>query len=340
MSTGLAQEIARSLQTLESGRSDVWYLRGYIVFHCLFALSEINFLSELSLKGSLDIQSFAKEKQLDPDGLEAVARYLYGLGILDRDGQGRYTAAAEILEADIATIEMFYAYDPLFHNLSQVLKKEKKYGVDINRFAELDARATAKICKNFSYPKIIQVIESRGVECVMDLGCGSAELLIELCKRNPGVRAYGIDIASEAVRYAQERVAREGLEDRIKIFAGDILNLESILPDKEKKQVDLIVSAAVFHEFAYESTDGLIKALKAIRRWFPGTELILSEALEQADQDLRQEPTFVLEHHLFHRLSLQGIASLERWRESFNRAGYRLIEEISLGPGGMIFSLK
>jgi len=342
MTSSAPKESVLSLQELPSGRSEVWCLRGYIAFHCLFGLSEVGFFDDLAARGTLDLNAYATEKQLNYDALDAVARYLYGLGILDRVGRGEYRQGVSILEQDLATVEMFYAYDPLFHDLTSVLRQEKVYGKDIHRFPGLDARATAKICRSFSYPRIIELIEKKGALNVLDLGCGSAEILIQLCKRNPGAKGYGIDIEPDAVKCAQKRIDEEGLADRIRIATGDILNLDqsALLNSLAVDEVDLVLSAAVFHEFAFDGVRNLIAALEGVKRKFNGVALMLSEALEQPDDSLRENPSFVLEHHLFHRLSLQGIASLDLWRSAFGKAGYQIEEESSLGPGGVIFVIK
>jgi SAM-dependent methyltransferase len=342
VSAAVLKEAVSSLRHLPSGRSDVWYLRGYIVFHCLYTLSRIGFVDDLAVRGSVNIDAYAKEKQLDVTTLMAIARYLFGVGILDRTNDGCYFKCVEIEEADLATLEMFYAYDPLFHNLSQLITGESTYGIDIKRFPELDAKATAQICKNFSYPKAIAEIENRGAQCVLDLGCGAAELLIQACRRNPLLRGFGIDCEPDVIEYARERIAAESLNDRIRVEVGDILDLqpEKFMTRKEVGAVDLILSAAVFHEFAFPGIRGLVEALRGVKRRFAGVELMLVEALEQSDEQLRTNPTFVLEHHLFHRLSLQGIASLKEWRYAFSEAGFKFCEEIPISPGGMIFILS
>ena len=332
----------QTLQSLASGRSEAWFLRGYATFHCLFALSQIGFFDEMAAHGALALDAYASARQLDVDKLEAIARYLFGLGILNRDAQGRYSTGVEICKEDLATVELFYAYDPLFHNLAPLLRKEKVYGKDIHRLPELDARATARICGTFCYPKLIEIIEQKGARQVMDLGCGSAELLIQLCQRSASVQGYGIDISPEAIQYARSRISEAQLWNQIKVGVGDIFNLhgDGLFTAAGKPRVDLILSTSVFHEFAYKGTQGLVKALEGVRREFEGVEVILFEAQEQPDESLREKPSGALEHHLFHRLSSQGIASVAEWRLAFEQAGYRLQGEIYLPPGGMIFVLE
>ena len=330
-----------SWQDFAGGRLGPWCLRGYAAFHCLFALLQVGFFDELAARGAIDIRTYASEKQLDYDKLEAIARYLYGLGILNRDDQGRFFFDREIPAEELAAVELFYAYDPLFHNLVPVLRQEKSYGKDIDRLVELDVTATAKICGRHCYAKIIELVEKRQAKRVLDLGCGSAELLIRLCKRNSEMEGFGIDISPAAVRCAQDRIDEEQLGDRARVSRGDIFDLcrDRLIKRGNEPDIDLILSTSVFHEFAYKSVKRLIEALARVKQEFDGVEVILFEALEQSDESLRRNSGTALEHHLFHRLSMQGIASKLEWQPAFEQAGYALLEEIPL-MNGMVFVIR
>ena len=337
-SSALASSPPLTLQTLPSGRSEAWCLRGYITFHALYALTEIGFMREIG-EGPVDVHEFAERTGGDTGALMAVARYLDGIGLFWRDAAGRFYLDAEVSELDLATIEMFYAYDAMFRDLAPLLRGSRRYGVDFERDARLDIRATAAICRGFSYPALIAEIRRHAPRLVVDLGCGSAEVLIALCREDPERRGIGVDISPAAIAHARRRVAEESLDDRIEIVPGDITAPETVLPQSVRDEVDLLFSAAVFHEFAFNGTGALTRVLCAVREAFPGRHLLLSEALEQSDAELRGNPTSVLEHHLFHRLSRQGIASDAAWLPTFEHAGYALERRVSIGKTAAIFVL-
>lgn len=337
-SSALVASPPLTLQTLPSGRSEAWCLRGYITFHALYALAEIGFMREIA-DGPVDVYEFAERTGGDAAALMAVARYLDGIGLFWHDSVGRFYLDAEVSELDLATIEMFYAYDAMFRDLAPLLRGSRRYGVDFERDARLDVRATAAMCRGFSYPALIAEIRQRAPRLVVDLGCGSAEVLIALCREDPELRGIGVDISSAAVAHARMRVAEESLGDRIDIVMGDITALDTVLPRAVREEADLLFSAAVFHEFAFDGAGPLTRVLRSVHDAFPRRHLLLSEALEQSDEELRRNPTSVLEHHLFHRLSRQGIATDTAWLPAFAHAGYALESRVPIGKTAAIFVL-
>jgi len=58
-------------------------------------------------------------------------------------------------------------------------------------------------------------------EVVYDLGCGTGEILI-VAAEEFGARCFGIEMNSRLVAWAREEVERRGLEDRVKVFQGNI----------------------------------------------------------------------------------------------------------------------
>lgn len=50
---------------------------------------------------------------------------------------------------------------------------------------------------------------------VLDVGTGTAQIPIEVCRRHPAVRVHAIDLADEMLKLAARNVAAAGLSDRI-----------------------------------------------------------------------------------------------------------------------------
>jgi cyclopropane-fatty-acyl-phospholipid synthase len=62
-------------------------------------------------------------------------------------------------------------------------------------------------------------------ETMLDLGCGWGGLLI-YAAQNYGISGYGVTLAEEQARYAQERIARLGLTDRIRVDCADYASVK------------------------------------------------------------------------------------------------------------------
>jgi trans-aconitate 2-methyltransferase len=102
-------------------------------------------------------------------------------------------------------------------------------------------------------------LELRGDEVVLDAGCGSGKVTLELAARVPNGRVYAVDAAPSMVEYA-----RQALGDRATVFCQDLVELE--LPEP----VDLVFSNATFHWIP--DHDALFAALA--RNMKPGARLL------------------------------------------------------------------
>jgi trans-aconitate 2-methyltransferase len=98
-----------------------------------------------------------------------------------------------------------------------------------------------------------------GDEVVLDAGCGSGKITLELARRVPRGAVYAIDAAPSMVRHTQE-----ALGDRGTAFCQDLVELE--LPEP----VDVVFSNATFHWIP--DHDALFGALH--RNMKPGARLV------------------------------------------------------------------
>jgi trans-aconitate 2-methyltransferase len=98
-----------------------------------------------------------------------------------------------------------------------------------------------------------------GDEVVLDAGCGSGKVTLELAARVPNGRVYAVDAAPSMVEHA-----RQALGDRATVFCQDLVELK--LPEP----VDLAFSNATFHWI--HDHDALFAALH--RNMKPGARLL------------------------------------------------------------------
>jgi ubiquinone/menaquinone biosynthesis C-methylase UbiE len=79
---------------------------------------------------------------------------------------------------------------------------------------------------------------------VLDAGCGSGRLAIEIARRRPDLRVHGIDLEPRMVEMATRHAERGNLTDRVQFTVADLADLP--LPDNS---VDMIVSTASMHHW-------------------------------------------------------------------------------------------
>ncbi|MDR0889119.1 MAG: methyltransferase [Oscillospiraceae bacterium] len=65
---------------------------------------------------------------------------------------------------------------------------------------------------------------------VADLGAGCGTLGLLLCARAALVQVTGVELRSDAWRLAQENIARNSLEERLRVLQGDVREIKTLLP--------------------------------------------------------------------------------------------------------------
>lgn len=102
-------------------------------------------------------------------------------------------------------------------------------------------------CESAQRRKIAALIEKAGIgpsDAVLEIGCGWGGFAVEAVKQT-GCRITGITVSQEQCRLAQERVRKEGLEDRITILLQDYRHVEGVFD----KIVSIEMLEAVGHKY-------------------------------------------------------------------------------------------
>jgi cyclopropane fatty-acyl-phospholipid synthase-like methyltransferase len=185
-------------------------------------------------------------------------------------------------------------------------------------------------------PIIKDIVKRYDLKSILDLGCGSAEFLLQVCE-STDLNAFGVDISKDAIQYAQQGINSRGLSNKIVVKVGDIFNLNTFASFQGENRVDAVTSMFVVHEFAYSGQARLIELLKVIKKSFPESYLILCEFSRFSSDFLRERTSSIAEHHLFHALSEQGILTPQEWRHVISESGYGIVEEIRYDFAGQIY---
>ncbi len=164
-------------------------------------------------------------------------------------------------------------------------------------------------------------------ETMLDLGCGWGGLVIHAAQ-NYGVHSYGVTLAEEQARYAQEKIKRLGLKDRAKVECRDYATVQGVF-DK--------VSAICILE--HVGADNFRLFYETVRRSLKPGGLFLNQAIarpaKRDDKTFRKKnPDYaVLTKYVFPGTELdyigRTVSNLERygfevhdveaWREHYQR---------------------
>ena len=303
------------------------YTRGYFTTQCCCALLNLGFLDRIKEEKTIDLSTYAKEKNLNYKILQSICDYLYYIGVL-RKNNLNYSLAKKgeaILNLSRSSYEFVYAYAPLLQELETLLKNEKIYGKDLYRRDEFVAKASFRTEQWFPIPVVKNIIRKYNFKSVLDLGCGNAAFLIDLCSQNPDLYGYGIDISQEVINNGRELITKSKLSHRIKLENLDIFQIGKIKFRDE--QINAITIFFVLHELIAEGNEKAILLLKRIKETFPDSYLIVCEMSLPSPSKLKKKASLFNEYLLFHNLANQKIITPQDWRRIFKESNYRIIKE-------------
>jgi ubiquinone/menaquinone biosynthesis C-methylase UbiE/NAD-dependent dihydropyrimidine dehydrogenase PreA subunit len=157
---------------------------------------------------------------------------------------------------------------------------------------------------------------------ILDIGCGTGSLLIDVAKS--GANATGVDISHAMLTIAKRRIADRGLKDRIALHNVGVVEIASLF---EENRFDLIVSTLVFSELYAEER---ALALHQIRKLLKpdGTFVIAVEV--QPKNPLKRLIHFLVRFPLSvltYIIAQTGTKPCNRIIEEIRLAGLHIISE-------------
>jgi cyclopropane-fatty-acyl-phospholipid synthase len=175
----------------------------------------------------------------------------------------------------------------------------------------LEAAQTAK------YERILNQLGARQGDSILEIGCGWGGFAEAAARR--GMRVTGVTISREQLEYAQARLQRAGLSDRVDLQFRDYRDIEG--------KYDHIVSIEMIEAVGERYWPDYFAALK--RHSVPGGSAIV-QAIVIADdlfEGYRRHPDFI-QTYVFPGGMLLSPSSL---REQCRQAGLKLAEAYSFG---------
>ena len=284
------------------------YSRGYAVSRITGALIEIGFVQSIVEEGQVDLVRFCNKRDVDFETLKIVCDYLAVLNIIKKESL-KYSITdygKKLFRDTRGAFSLLYAYMPIFEVLPDILLKRKRYGKDVFRRIDFVGIGSNELSALLPFPYAGNLLKQYKLMNVLDIGCGAGDFLLNACETGD-LAGCGIDISREAIDIAQARL--ENIENTAKI-QFKVCDLNKIhLRAKEFRDHDVISFMFVLHEFLSGGHDGVVDILKKMRFAFPGAKVFIAEVYKLTVRELIQKKPPVTEHHLFHKLSKQGLAT-------------------------------
>src|SRR5262245_38921170 len=119
-----------------------------------------------------------------------------------------------------------------------------------------------------------------GAGTILDLGAGTAQIPIDLCRRVPDVQVVAIDLAEHMLELGRVNVRRAGFEDRIRLEKADA----KALPYAEAAFAAIISNSIVHH--IPEPARVLREIVRVVK---PGGVIFVRDLLRPASQETLEQ---------------------------------------------------
>jgi SAM-dependent methyltransferase len=176
-------------------------------------------------------------------------------------------------------------------------------------------------------PKLVRQLHFNHV---LDLGCGSGALLLELAKQDSDFVGWGLDLNPAMCKVARARIRTARLGKRVHVLEGDCWNLSSALPTNVSARVRAVTACDVANEMFNGGHSQAITWLKGLRQVLPGRPLLIVDYYGRLGRMKGRLPREALLHDYAQLISGQGVPPVNaaEWRKIYSRAGCQLIHLI------------
>ena len=282
------------------------------------------------------VEDLALECGWQPAQFRACLDFLAATtGVIQRDRKGRYHAdpAVEEMTGVAFLVEKFAgAYGQTASQLPKVLS-----GGEATGRAMVDRRSLAQAFSSVadvSRGLVTAMIAGACPSSLLDLGCGTGSLLVQLAKVDPQFRGIGVDASRPMCAAAKKHAGKHGVRTRVRIICHDARDVQG-LPD-----AGALHAASLLNEMFAHGADEAIDYLRRLKKRFEGRDIWLVDyygRLGTGRAHAARDVPHALLQDLVQVLSGQGVPppDLKSWRAIYRAAECRLVEAHEFRDAGL-----
>jgi 2-polyprenyl-3-methyl-5-hydroxy-6-metoxy-1,4-benzoquinol methylase len=271
--------------------------RGFNTIHLIDLGIKVGLVKALAEAPGSSAEDLARKLKLYAPYVETWCRTAYGMEILDADELGRWRLAPffDVILASPTHPRYLGGYVRLgtevaaddFQRLVAAFRDgaTKPFQGRGERFAQAIAESTWGLqvvtAKKLlpELPDLAPRLQAGGA--ILEVGCGTGNLLLQLAKAFPAARCVGVDIDDESLSIARSKIQDTGFDSRVHARHGTVAEAT------EPGTFDVAVMVEVLHEIAPHIRPQVVKegaaALKA-----GGWMLIVDETYPSTLEEMRQ----------------------------------------------------
>lgn len=302
-------------------------------FHLAHA---VNHLVDADLLGDQEcpVDELAAARGLDPVVLGGMLEFLAARTDLVSRGETGFRSGPGLGPAERGVIDQYLgAYGPNVAALPEILSGAVNGRSLTDRVRHARAYADTSGAGAALLPDLLGKL---GIGHVLDLGCGSGELLAELAGRDPAFHGHGVDANPGMIDVACAR----GLPgDRVRFSVGDVTEPQACVPDDVRADTEALVASNLLNEF-FGTSGAAACWLRLLGGAFPGRLLVVVDYYGVLGHRAEPPPHLAL-HDWIQLISAQGVPppDLEGWQSVYRQADCRLLHAIQDSKTGVFIHL-
>ena len=307
-------------------RSTFDLVEGFHLAHAVAALDGLGVLASLATPRRAG--DLAARHGLDREMLAGVLEYVAARTDLIRRSGQRFVATSRHAADSRFLLNLYVgAYGPNAERLADLLRHPSAASRVVDRARQ--ARAFEAVGRP-ALGVLPSVIRQLGFDRVLDVGCGTGALLLELARADASFAGWGVDANPHMCATARAHIRAARLGKRLRVFQGDARALRTALPVAVRAGVRAVTACNLVNEMFTSGDAGAVAWLRGLRTLFPGHPLLIVDYYGRLGRRRGSLEGRTALHDYAQLISGQGVppASAAGWGAVYRRAGCRLVHVI------------
>jgi SAM-dependent methyltransferase len=297
-------------------------------FHLAHAVGTLHDLGVLAnLARPVAARQLARKLRLDPTMLGGMLDYVAVRTDLVSKSKVHFSATAEYSGASRFLLDLYLgAFGDTARQLAELARDPAGAARTVDRKRHAQAFENSGAAALGPVPRLI---EQLGLNHLLDIGCGSASLLVELATRNPDFFGWGIEANPSMRRIARRTILAANAGKRVRLVHDDG-SLAATTLRVLRPQVQAVTSCQVVNEMFAGGSGRAVAWLRRLRRAFPGRPLVVSDYYGRLGRPSGPADRMTLLHDFVQLTSGQGVppSSRQEWQKIYAEAGCRLVHVV------------
>jgi 2-ketoarginine methyltransferase len=310
-------------------------IRGFALATSLYHLFDLGIADAIAAEASQPISGLANRLGLDPVRLEGLLYFLQVEEFVQIRG-GDVSPLRKLFDVR----EVWPWYEMLIGGYAQTyLDMGKGLREGSGPLARNGTRVGSGSCKISHYDAIpltrsLLARLHKAPGKIVDLGCGNALYLKELCSLFPNLVAIGVEPDEEGHRQSTADTQFIEQSGQIRLYN---LTAQEFIRNTQETHVDAVIIAFVLQEIlGQDGRLGAIEFLKQVASKFPDAHVVVIEVDNKAhDIKAMSHPlaqSYYNPYYLVHYFTDQVLEGPDFWLKLFNEAGLQLVAQSTTNP--------